>query len=87
LVLDSHSLGRDIAVEVIARAVAAGRPGAPAVAATGLWTLTPGSQSATGPEPGAPAAAEAPGLPLLPVSPPRTEIPPDETDTETGPIE
>ena len=84
MVLDSHSLGLDIAVEVIARAVAAGRPGAPAVAGTGLWTLIPGSQSATAPEPGAPAAAEAPGLPLLPISPPRTEIPPDETETETG---
>ena len=87
IVLDSHSLGLDIAVEVIARAVEAGRPGAPAVAATGLWTLTPGSQSATAPEPSAPAAAEAPGLPLLPISPPRTEPPPDETETETGPIE
>ncbi len=85
MVLDSHSLGLDIAVEVIARAVEAGRPGAPAVAGTGLWTLTPGSQSATAPDPGAPAAAEAPGFPLLPVSPPRTKIPPDETDT--GPSE
>jgi len=85
MVLDSHSLGLDIAVEVVARAVEAGRPGAPAVAGTGLWTLTPGSQSANAPQPGAPAAAEAPGLPLLPISPPRTEIPPDET--ETGPIE
>ena len=86
MVLDSHSLGLDIAVEVIARALEAGRPSAPAVAGTGLWTLTPGSQSAKAPEPGAPAAAEAPGLPLLPISPPpRTEPSPDET--ETGPIE
>ena len=86
MVLDSHSLGLDIAVEVVARAVEAGRPaGAPAVAGTGLWTLTPGSQSAIRAGAGRPAAAEAPGLPLLPISPPKTKIPPDVT--ETGPIE
>ncbi len=38
MVLDTHSLGLDIAVEVIARAVEAGRPGAPAVPATPCGT-------------------------------------------------
>ncbi|MBV8311407.1 MAG: cytidylate kinase-like family protein [Planctomycetaceae bacterium] len=85
MVLDSHSLGLDIAVEVIARAVESGRPGAPPVAGTGLWTVAPGSQSVRVPEPGAPAAAETLKLPLQPISPPATEIPPDET--EPGPIE
>jgi cytidylate kinase len=85
MVLDSHSVGLDIAVEVIARAVQAGRPGTTAVAGTGLWTLTPGSQSANPLEPGPPAAAEAQAFPIPPISPPRTEIPPEES--ETGPIE
>ena len=85
MVLDTHSLGLDIAVEVIARAVEAGRPGAPSSTGTRLWNLTPGNLSPGAAEPGAPSAAEAPRFPLQPISPPGTEIPPDET--ETGPIE
>jgi cytidylate kinase len=60
LVLDSHSLGLDLAVEVIARAVEAGRPGA--TQRPGGWSLTPGS-------PVVPASERrAAGEPDLPIS-------------------
>ncbi len=85
MVIDSHSLGLDIAVEVIVRAVEAGRPGIPAAAGTALWTITPGNQSAGASEPVVPTAAEAPRFPLQPISPPATDFPTNET--ETGPIE
>ena len=85
MVLDSHSLGLDIAVEVIARAVEAGRPGVPTAAGTSSWTITPGNQSAGASEPVVPTAAETPRFPLQPISPPGTDFPPNET--ETGPIE
>jgi cytidylate kinase len=50
LVLDSNSLGLDIAVEVVVRTVESGRPGAMARPGPGPWTLTPGNQLSTAPE-------------------------------------
>lgn len=49
LVLDSFSLGLDIATEVIVRAVEAGRPGAE-LAGTSQWTMTQGGAVATSQE-------------------------------------
>ncbi len=85
MVLDSHNLGLDIAVEVIARAVEAGRPGTPAGTGALMRNFTPGNPGACTTEPVAPAAADAPRFPLQTISPPGTELPPDQT--ETGPIE
>jgi cytidylate kinase len=45
MVLDSHSLGLDIAVEVIARAVEAGRPTSDMAAGTGSKPLTVNNQT------------------------------------------
>jgi len=59
MVLDSQSLGLDIAVEVIVRAVEAGWPEAMARPGPGSWTLGPGSQFATVPEIGALATTDA----------------------------
>jgi cytidylate kinase len=84
MVLDSDSLGLDIAALAIVRAVEAGRPGPTASPGSGTWSLTPGSQH-TAPEPGAPTPAIATRLPHQPISPTEAEIPAG--DIETGPIE
>jgi cytidylate kinase len=49
LVLDSHSLGLDLSVEVIVRAVEAGRPGG--IERPGGWSLVPVAPLAAAPEP------------------------------------
>ena len=85
MVVDSHSLGLDIAVEVIVKAVESGRPGTPTAAGTSLWTLTPGTQGAAAPVTGDRAADNAPQFPLQPISRTEAEIPAEET--ETGPTE
>jgi cytidylate kinase len=67
LVLDSHSLGLDLAVEVIVRAVEAGRPGdAPR---PGGWNLTPSTPPATSSEHRASIQTEASFSILDPLSP------------------
>jgi cytidylate kinase len=70
LVLDSHSLGLDIAAEVIVRAVESGRPGA--MPRQTSWTMTPPEAAATAasatepkPEPEA-IATPAPARPPFP---------------------
>jgi cytidylate kinase len=78
LVLDSHSLGLELAVEVIVRAVEAGRPGA--TQRPGGWSLTPGSSVVPPSEPR--AAGEA----VFPISflPPSPAALPETSVTEEG---
>ncbi len=85
LVLDSQSLGLDIAVEMIVKAVEAGRPGTLSSAGGSRWVFTPGNPGASLPEPGAAPAGETPRFSILPASPPKLEAPPREN--EAGPIE
>jgi cytidylate kinase len=57
MVLDSQNLGLDLSVEVIVRAVEAGRPGG--LVRPGGWSLAPGASLAATPEAGAaPAICE-----------------------------
>jgi cytidylate kinase len=67
LVLDSQSLGLEIAVEIIVMAVEAGRP---AGAGAGLWTLTQGSQGAV---PLPPNSLAEPSSPIVAEDLPETE--------------
>jgi len=69
LVLDSHSLGLEIAAEVVIRAIEAGRPASPAPGATAAappWTVPPVAQPA---RPSSPPRAVDPG-PTTPAVPP-----------------
>ena len=61
LVLDSHSLGLEIAAEVIVRAVEAGRPGVDRPGAS-PWTMTLGGSAAVGPEARVPGEGDSPRI-------------------------
>ncbi len=66
LVLDSHSMGLDIATEVLVRAVEAGRPGATSQA---LWITNP-----------PPSRPQAPGVRVQDTPPSITPAPPTEAE-------
>jgi cytidylate kinase len=68
MVLDSYSLGLDIAAEVIVRAVEAGRPVAERPGA-GPWTMTHGGPGAVGPEARVPTEADSSRVFTLPDRP------------------
>lgn len=87
LVLDSYSLGLDIAAEVIVRAVEAGRPGAFSPQGSAPRTLAPGSPHLPVAELGSPAPADAPRSPLPRIPPAALRDPAHETEFEAGPSE
>ena len=65
MVLDSYSMGLDIATEVIIRAVEAGRPGIDRPGAS-PWTMTLGGSAAAGPEARVPGEGDSPRILALP---------------------
>ncbi len=75
MVLDSHSLGLEIAALVIVRTVEAGRPGVLERSAPGAWEIHPESQQATTPEPRAEVQENPPRAPLQPTVPAESQRP------------